>query len=48
MVLRSEVEEALLEGTAIDRIASFFTINGKPHLMFFYQEMDAKDTGILC
>ncbi|XP_039248303.2 dynein axonemal heavy chain 5-like isoform X1 [Styela clava] len=37
----SEIEESLLEGTQIDRMAEFFAVGGKPHLMFFYQEFDA-------
>nr|XP_032816356.1 dynein heavy chain 5, axonemal isoform X1 [Petromyzon marinus] len=40
---RSDVEEAVLDGTQIDRMERFFVSGGTPHLMFFYQDAEHGD-----
>ncbi|KAI7806102.1 putative dynein heavy chain 5 [Triplophysa rosa] len=37
---KSEVEDAILEGTQIERIEQFFAVDGRPHLILYYQDME--------
>ncbi|CAL8289381.1 unnamed protein product [Merluccius merluccius] len=42
---KADVEDAVLEGTQIDRMEQFFVAGGLPHLMFYYQEVDQLERG---
>ncbi|XP_053253117.1 dynein axonemal heavy chain 5 isoform X2 [Podarcis raffonei] len=42
---KAEVEDAILEGNQIERIDKFFVAGGFRHIMFYYQEMEASETG---
>ncbi|KAH0618009.1 hypothetical protein JD844_016916 [Phrynosoma platyrhinos] len=42
---KAEVEDAILEGNQIERIDKFFTVGGFRHVMFYYQDMEASETG---
>ncbi|XP_041963780.1 LOW QUALITY PROTEIN: dynein heavy chain 5, axonemal [Alosa sapidissima] len=42
---KAEVEDAILEGSQIDRIEQFFVADGRPHIMFYYQDVDLPETG---
>uniref|UniRef100_A0A8C2G8A8 Dynein, axonemal, heavy chain 5 n=1 Tax=Cyprinus carpio TaxID=7962 RepID=A0A8C2G8A8_CYPCA len=37
---KAEVEDAILEGTQIERIEQFFAANGLPHLILYYQDTE--------
>ncbi|XP_014347801.2 dynein axonemal heavy chain 5 [Latimeria chalumnae] len=37
---KAEVEDAILEGSQIDRIDQFFEVGGLPHVMFYYQDVE--------
>ncbi|KAM9783262.1 dynein axonemal heavy chain 5-like [Neosynchiropus ocellatus] len=41
---KAEVEDAVLEGSQIDRVEQFFAAGGLPHLMFYHQEKASLDT----
>uniref|UniRef100_A0A8C1CTU1 Dynein, axonemal, heavy chain 5 n=1 Tax=Cyprinus carpio carpio TaxID=630221 RepID=A0A8C1CTU1_CYPCA len=41
---KAEVEDAILEGTQIERIEQFFAANGLPHLILYYQDTEPVDT----
>ncbi|XP_048363840.1 dynein axonemal heavy chain 5 [Sphaerodactylus townsendi] len=43
---KAEVEDAVLEGTLIDRIDKFFVAGGFRHLMFYYQDVEASEAGL--
>ncbi|CAL8248584.1 unnamed protein product [Lota lota] len=43
---KADVEDAILEGTQIDRMERFFTAEGLPHLMFYHQEVEPLERGI--
>ncbi|KAL8182705.1 UNVERIFIED_CONTAM: Dynein heavy chain 5, axonemal [Gekko kuhli] len=43
---KAEVEDAILEGTRIDRIDKFFAVGGFHHLMFYYQDVEASEAGL--
>ncbi|EPY86356.1 dynein heavy chain 5, axonemal [Camelus ferus] len=44
---KAEVEDALLEGTQIERIDQLFAVGGLRHLMFYYQDVEVAETGQL-
>ncbi|KAM4687754.1 dynein axonemal heavy chain 5 [Discoglossus pictus] len=44
---KSEVEDAILEGTQIERIDQFFAVGGLRHIMFYYQDVEIPETGHL-
>ncbi|KPP75577.1 dynein heavy chain 5, axonemal-like [Scleropages formosus] len=37
---KADVEEAILEGSQIDRMEKFFAAGGLPHIIFYYQDVD--------
>ncbi|XP_034144998.1 dynein heavy chain 5, axonemal isoform X2 [Esox lucius] len=37
---KADVEDAILEGTQIERMEQFFVADGLPHVMFYYQDVD--------
>nr|XP_055066586.1 dynein axonemal heavy chain 5 [Misgurnus anguillicaudatus] len=37
---KSEVEDAILEGTQIERMEQFFAVDGLPHLIMYYQDTE--------
>ncbi|XP_056617792.1 dynein axonemal heavy chain 5 isoform X2 [Triplophysa dalaica] len=37
---KTEVEDAILEGKQIERIEQFFAVDGRPHLMLYYQDIE--------
>ncbi|RXN22872.1 dynein heavy chain axonemal [Labeo rohita] len=43
---KAEVEDAILEGTQIERIEQFFAANGLPHLILYYQDTEPVDAVI--
>ncbi|KAF4103547.1 dynein axonemal heavy chain 5 isoform X1 [Onychostoma macrolepis] len=43
---KAEVEDAILEGTQIERIEQFFAANGLPHLILYYQDTEPVDTAV--
>ncbi|XP_065102327.2 dynein axonemal heavy chain 5 [Paramisgurnus dabryanus] len=42
---KSEVEDAILEGTQIERMEQFFAADGLPHLIMYYQETEPMEAG---
>ncbi|XP_061572400.1 dynein axonemal heavy chain 5 [Cololabis saira] len=42
---KADVEDAILEGSQIDRMEQFFAVNGLPHLMLFYQDTEPAEEG---
>ncbi|XP_007952391.1 dynein axonemal heavy chain 5 [Orycteropus afer afer] len=44
---KAEVEDAILEGNQIERIDQLFVAGGLRHLMFYYQDVEAAETGQL-
>uniref|UniRef100_A0A8C6QFD6 Dynein, axonemal, heavy chain 5 n=1 Tax=Nannospalax galili TaxID=1026970 RepID=A0A8C6QFD6_NANGA len=44
---KTEVEDAILEGTQIERIDQLFAVGGLRHLMFYYQDVETAETGQL-
>ncbi|KAG7262555.1 hypothetical protein CRUP_029776 [Coryphaenoides rupestris] len=42
---KPDVEDAILEGTQIERMERFFVLDGLPHLMFYYQEVEQAERG---
>ncbi|KAM9098289.1 dynein axonemal heavy chain 5 [Sarcophilus harrisii] len=42
---KAEIEDAILEGNQVERIDQFFTVGGFHHLMFYYQDVEAAETG---
>ncbi|XP_023388715.1 dynein heavy chain 5, axonemal [Pteropus vampyrus] len=44
---KTEVEDAILEGSQIDRIDQLFAVGGLRHLMFYYQDVEVAETGQL-
>ncbi|XP_019376784.1 PREDICTED: dynein heavy chain 5, axonemal [Gavialis gangeticus] len=44
-VEKTEVEDSVLEGNQIERIDTFLASGGLRHLMFFYQDVEAAETG---
>ncbi|XP_026120715.1 dynein heavy chain 5, axonemal isoform X1 [Carassius auratus] len=43
---KAEVEDAILEGTQIERIEQFFDANGLPHLILYYQDTEHVDMAV--
>ncbi|XP_074730357.1 dynein axonemal heavy chain 5 isoform X5 [Strix uralensis] len=41
---KAEVEDAILDGNQIERIDKFLAPGGLRHLMFYYQDVEARDT----
>ncbi|XP_052345049.1 dynein axonemal heavy chain 5-like [Oncorhynchus keta] len=37
---KADVEDAILEGTQIERMEQFFVAEGLPHIMFYYQDVE--------
>ncbi|XP_069469880.1 dynein axonemal heavy chain 5 [Ambystoma mexicanum] len=44
---KAEIEDAVLEGNQIERIDRFFSVGGLRHLMFYYQDVETPDTGLV-
>ncbi|XP_024899314.1 dynein heavy chain 5, axonemal [Pteropus alecto] len=44
---KTEVEDAILEGSQIDRIDQLFAVGGLRHVMFYYQDVEVAETGQL-
>ncbi|KAK1345311.1 hypothetical protein QTO34_014022 [Cnephaeus nilssonii] len=42
---KAEVEDAILEGSQIERIDRLFAVGGLRHLMFYYQDVEVAETG---
>ncbi|XP_044298752.1 dynein axonemal heavy chain 5 [Varanus komodoensis] len=42
---KADVEDAILEGDQIERIDQFFSAGGSRHVMFYYQDVEASETG---
>ncbi|XP_023670867.2 dynein axonemal heavy chain 5 isoform X1 [Paramormyrops kingsleyae] len=40
---KADVEDAILEGTQIDRMESFFAAGGLPHIIFYYQDVETPE-----
>ncbi|KAF4087596.1 hypothetical protein AMELA_G00072460 [Ameiurus melas] len=43
---KAEVEDAILEGAQIDRMEQFFSADGLPHLMFYYQDTESTESAV--
>uniref|UniRef100_A0A8C8C8Z2 Dynein, axonemal, heavy chain 5 n=1 Tax=Oncorhynchus tshawytscha TaxID=74940 RepID=A0A8C8C8Z2_ONCTS len=42
---KADVEDAILEGTQIERMEQFFVAEGLPHIMFYYQDVELAEAG---
>ncbi|XP_040833581.1 dynein heavy chain 5, axonemal [Ochotona curzoniae] len=42
---KAEVEDAILDGSQIERIDQLFAVGGLRHLMFYYQDVEVAETG---
>uniref|UniRef100_A0A673YAG8 Dynein axonemal heavy chain 5 n=1 Tax=Salmo trutta TaxID=8032 RepID=A0A673YAG8_SALTR len=42
---KADVEDAILEGTQIERMEQFFVAVGLPHIMFYYQDVEPAEAG---
>ncbi|XP_029359358.1 dynein heavy chain 5, axonemal isoform X2 [Echeneis naucrates] len=42
---KADVEDAILEGSQIDRMEQFFMVEGLPHLMFYHQDTEPMEAG---
>uniref|UniRef100_A0A3B3QAQ7 Dynein axonemal heavy chain 5 n=1 Tax=Paramormyrops kingsleyae TaxID=1676925 RepID=A0A3B3QAQ7_9TELE len=42
---KADVEDAILEGTQIDRMERFFAAGGLPHIIFYYQDVETPEAG---
>nr|XP_046256822.1 dynein axonemal heavy chain 5 [Scatophagus argus] len=44
---KADVEDAILEGSQIDRVEQFFVAEGLPHLMFYYQDTEPTEAVVV-